>query len=418
MAEQIIEIHQRPLEASLSEHLQSGEEHDALQGETMELNMGPQHPCTHGVLRLVLELDGEIAIKVTPHLGYLHRGKEKLAEIMTYYQFLPYVDRLDYLAPLANDCCYIGAVEKLAGIEVTPRCAAIRVICCEMARVSAHLLGLGAFSMDIGAMSMFLYTFNERERIYDLIEMLTGARLTTSYPRVGGLSRDATPDFLRELQRFLNDFPAKIDEYEKLLTRNRIFVDRTQGIGVLSADRAIAMGVTGPCLRAAGVPMDLRKDRPYLNYEQYDFEVPIGTKGDSYDRYLVRMEEMRQSLRILQQAHDTIPSGPFNIDDPKVTLPPKDTVLTKMEELIHQFIVVTEGIETPSGEVYYSMENPKGELGFYIYSTGEKSPYRLKIRAPSFSNLALCDELMRGHMVADITAILGSLDFVMGEADR
>src|SRR5436190_18548678 len=311
------------------------DELDDVHGEPMVLNMGPSHPATHGVLRIVLELDGEIITRATPDVGYLHRGDEKIAENMTYTQFIPYTDRLDYLAPLANNVAYALAVEKLLGIEkqLPPRCQYIRVICCELARISSHLLGLGAFALDIGAMTIFLHTFTEREKIYNLIEALTGARFTTTYTRIGGLSRDLPPGWIEQCRAFLNEVVKNFDESEKLLTRNRIFIDRTRNIGVLPKEVAIDYGVTGPNLRGSGVEYDLRKAHPYLVYDQLQFDIPIGSVGDCYDRYLVRMEEMRQSVRILRQCLDKLPDGPINVPDNKTTMPTKEKVLTRMEEL-------------------------------------------------------------------------------------
>jgi len=391
-----------------------------MQTEKMVLNMGPSHPATHGVLRIVLELDGEIITKAIPDVGYLHRGDEKIAENMTYTQFIPYTDRLDYLAPLANNVAYALAVEKLMGIDqkLPPRCQYIRVICCELARISAHLLGLGAFAMDVGALTVFLHTFTERERIYNLIESLTGARFTTTYTRIGGLSRDLPPGWIEQCRKFLDEVVVNFDESEKLLTRNRIFVDRTRDVGVILREDAIDYGLTGPNLRGSGVDYDLRKAHPYLCYADLDFEIPVGSVGDCYDRYLVRMEEMRQSVRILRQCLDKLPDGPINIADGKIVLPKKDKVLTSMEELIHQFILVTQGVNAPVGEIYFGAENPKGELGFYINSKGGGTPNRMKIRAPSFVNLSILSHLLPGHMMSDTVAILGSLDFVMGECDR
>jgi len=391
-----------------------------LHGEKMVLNMGPSHPATHGVLRIVLELDGEIITQAAPDIGYLHRGDEKIAENMTYTQFIPYTDRLDYLAPLANNVAYVLAVEKLLGIDkqLPPRCQFIRVICSELSRVSSHLLGLGSFAMDVGAMTVFLHTFTEREKVYNLCESLTGARFTTSYTRIGGLARDLPPGWVEQCRKFCREVVVNIDETETLLTRNRIFVDRTQNIGVISRENAIDYGLSGPNLRGSGIDHDLRKQHPYLVYDQLEFDVPIGSKGDCYDRYLLRVEEMRQSVRLLQQCLDKLPGGPVNVPDMKIVLPPKDRVLTRMEELIHHFINVTQGVNAPPGEVYFAHENPKGELGFYIYSKGGGTPYRLKIRAPSFVNLSILPKLLPGHMVSDIVAILGSLDFVMGECDR
>ncbi len=389
-----------------------------LLGEKMTVNMGPSHPATHGVLRLEIELDGEIITKATPHVGYLHRGDEKIAENMHYNQFVPYTDRLDYLAPLANNVAYALAVEKLMGWELPPRGKAIRVICCEMARISAHLLGLGAYAMDTGAMTVFLYTFTEREKLYNLCEILTGARFTTSYTRIGGQTRDLPDNFLPALSDFLNQFTPVIDEIDKLLTRNKIFVDRTKDLGVISKEDAIAYALSGPNLRASGVEHDVRKSNPYLDYQNYDFDIPIGSVGDCYDRYLVRIEEIRQSVSILRQAIEKLPSGPINVADEKNILPDKEKVMTKMEELIHHFIIATQGVDAPPGEIYFGAENPKGELGFYIRSKGGGVPHRLKIRSPSFVNLSILPKLLPGHMMSDVVAILGSLDFVMGESDR
>ena len=405
----------------------SSDELQDMQGEKMVLNMGPSHPSTHGVLRIILEMDGEIITKAIPDVGYLHRGDEKIAENMTYTQFIPYTDRLDYLAPLHNNVVYALAVEKLMGIDqqLPPRCQYIRVICCELSRISAHLLGLGAFAMDVGALTVFLHTFTEREKIYNLIEALTGARFTTSYTRIGGLSRDLPPGWVAQCRKFLDEVVVNFDESEKLLTRNRIFVDRTRDVGVLSKADAIDFGVTGPNLRGSGVDYDLRKAHPYLVYKDLEFDVPIGSVGDCYDRYLVRMEEMRQSVRILRQCLDKLPGGadnqsgePVNISDGKTVLPPKNKVMTSMEELIHQFMLVTQGVNAPAGEIYFGGENPKGELGFYINSKGGGTPHRLKIRAPSFVNLGVLPHLLPGHMMSDVVSILGSIDFVMGECDR
>jgi NADH-quinone oxidoreductase subunit D len=400
----------------MAAELPAGE--DALHGQQVILNMGPSHPSTHGVLRIVLELDGETVVRADPDIGYLHRGMEKIAEGMTYTQFIPYTDRLDYLAPLSNNVAYIMAVEKLMGITVPPRARVIRVICCEMARISAHLLWLGTGALDLGAATVFFHTFRERETLYNLIESLTGGRLTTSYPRVGGLARDLPEGWTRPLRAFVSSFPKVLDELDALLTGNQIWMDRTQEVGVIGANDAIAFGMTGPNLRACGVPYDLRRTEPYLDYDQYEFNVPVGKNGDAFDRYLVRFEEMRQSIRILDQALKRLPEGPINIDDPKVVLPPKDNVLKKMEELIQQFMLVTEGFAAPSGEVYHAIEAPKGELGFYIRSEGGKSPYRLHIRSPSFISLQAIETMAVGGQVSDLIAIIASLDPVMGEVDR
>jgi NADH-quinone oxidoreductase subunit D len=396
----------------------SSEPVEDILGEKLVINMGPSHPATHGVLRLILEMDGEVITKATPDIGYLHRGDEKIAENMHYNQFIPYTDRLDYLSPIANNVAYALAVEKLMGWTLPPRGQAIRVICCELARISSHLLGVGCFAMDCGAMTVFLYTFTEREKIYNLVELLSGARFTTSYTRIGGMIRDTPPGFLEGVAKFCDEIIPVVDEVDSLLSRNRIFVDRTRDLGVITKEDAISYGLSGPNLRGSGIDHDLRKRHPYLGYEQYDFDVPIGSAGDCYDRYLVRMEEIRESVKILRQVLEKMPSGPIAVNDPKNVAPPKTTVLTKMEELIHHFILHTEGVDAPAGEVYFGHENPKGELGFYIHSKGGGVPHRLKIRAPSFVNLSILPKILPGHMMSDVVSILGSLDFVMGECDR
>jgi len=387
--------------------------------EKMSLSMGPSHPSTHGVLRIQLELDGEVVTKADPVIGYLHRGDEKIAENMTYNQFVPYTDRLDYLAPLANNMAYAIAVEKLAKLEVPPRCQAIRVITAELARISSHLLGLGAFGIDVGAWTVFLYSFTEREKLYKLFEELTGARFTTSYSRIGGLFRDVPEGWLERVNAFCDQFLPILDEILQLLTRNKIFMDRAAGVGIISKEDAIAYGVTGPNLRGSGIPLDLRKDKPYSGYEQYEFDVPVGATGDAYDRYLVRGEEMRQSVRIVRQAVAKFPGGPWYAENAKKIFGPrKEKILTSMEELIQNFMLVTEGPQMPAGEVYFEAENPKGALGFFIVSKGGGVPWRLKIRAPSFCNLSILPKLCVGAMISDVVSILGSLDFVMGECDR
>jgi len=387
-------------------------------GELVTINMGPSHPSTHGVLRLVLELDGEIVRKCTPHVGYLHRGMEKLAENKTYHQFIPYTDRLDYLSPLTNNVGYVLAVEKLLGIDVPPRARAIRVLISELSRISSHLLWLGAHAVDLGAITVFFYTFREREITYDFIQALTGTRMTTSYTRVGGLARDLPEGFLDDFKVWLKRVPGQIQEWESLLTHNKIWIGRTKEIGILKLEDAIDLGVTGPNLRASGKDWDIRKAQPYSGYDELDFDIPVGTVGDVYDRYLVRMEEMRQSVRILDQIVEKLPGGPILTEDRKIVLPPKEKVLTKMEELIHQFIIVTESFDAPVGEVYHAIEAPKGELGFYIKSEGGASPYRLKIRSPSFVTLQALPKISEGQLISDLVAIIASLDPVMGEVDR
>jgi NADH-quinone oxidoreductase subunit D len=398
--------------------LEHGSQPDPIAGETFEINMGPQHPATHGVLRLLLTLDGETVRSCKPHIGYLHRGVEKIGENKTYLQFIPYTDRLDYLAPLATNVAYALAVEKLLDIELTQRCRVIRVIASEVARISSHLLWLGTHAIDLGAVTMFFYTFTERETIYNLIEELTGTRLTTSYTRVGGLSRDMSDKFVRMLREWMGKFSGEIDKYERLLTRNRIWVDRTRDVGIITKAQAVALGLSGPNLRASGVPLDLRKALPYLDYQDYEFEVPYTEDGDVYARYMLRMEEMRQSLRILEQAVERLMPGPIWSDHPKVVPPPKDDVLTRMDELIHHFMIIAEGFNPPVGEIYSSVEMPKGELGFYIVSDGGKTAYRMHIRSPSFVNLQVMEQICEGQMISDVVAIIASLDPVMGEVDR
>jgi len=421
------EIQDMQIGDSAARAAQAADELQDTHGERMVLNMGPSHPATHGVLRIVLELDGEVITKADPDVGYLHRGDEKIAENMTYTQFIPYTDRLDYLAPLANNVAYALAVEKLLGVDknLPPRCQYIRVMCCELARISAHLLGLGAFAMDTGAVTVFLLTFTEREKIYNLAESASGARLTTSYTRIGGLMRDIPPTWCGQVKQFCDEFEVALGEAETLLTRNRIWVDRLRDLAVVSKAMAIDYGFSGPNLRGSGVDWDLRKNKPYLCYPDLEFDVALGSVGDCYDRYLVRMEEMRQCVRILRQCLQKIPGGwgndakePVSLPDGKITLPDKQKVLSSMEELIHQFMLVTEGVDCPPGEVYFGHENPKGELGFYINSRGGGVPYRLKIRGPSFINLSILGELLPGCMISDVPVVLGSLDFVMGESDR
>jgi len=387
-------------------------------GDRMVLNMGPQHPSTHGVLRLLLEVDGERVVRCVPDVGYLHRGKEKIGESLGYHRYIPYTDRLDYLAPLANNCSAAWAFEKVCGITAPPRAQAIRTIVCELARISAHLLGLGAYSMDMGAMTMFLYTFTEREELYNFFEYLTGARFTTSYTRIGGVARDASDDWLRSVRTFCDGFSKKVDTWETLLTNNRIWRIRNEGVGVISQDMALSYGLTGPVLRGSGIGYDVRKDRPYGMYADVDFDVPVGEHGDCYDRYLVRIEEMRQSARIAVQVIDQMPDGPILADEPKFVLPRKQDVLTGMEQLIHQFMLITGEMDTPKGEVHSHSENPKGEAGYIIRSEGGAAPWRMKFRAPSFVNLQVLKDIVPGHLIADVVAILGSIDFVMGECDK
>ena len=391
---------------------------EGLRTKTYTLNMGPQHPSTHGVLRLHMELDGEEVVRCVPDMGYLHRAMEKLAEEKTFHQFVPYTDRLDYLSPLHNNTTFMLAVEKLCGIEAPPRAQYIRTIGCELARLSSHLLGLGTWGLDLGAMTVFFLMFREREIIYNLFEMLTGARMMTSFTRVGGTAFDMTPEIAKAIRNFLSYMPDKIDDYEDLLTSNRIWMQRTQGIGVITPEQAIDLSLTGVNLRGSGVNWDLRKTMPYLVYDQFDFDVPLGTHGDVFDRYMLRVQEMRQSLRIIRQALDGLPEGPYQIEDPKISLPPKEKVYDSMEELIHHFKIVCEGVAAPPGEVYFAAENPKGELGFYIVGDGTSHAYRLHIRSPSFISLRALPDICQGRLLADVVACLGSIDIVLGEVDR
>lgn len=382
------------------------------------LNMGPQHPATHGVLRLLIRLDGETVIGCVPEVGYLHRGYEKLAEASSYHEFIPHTDRLDYLSPLSNNVAYVLAVEKLLGIEAPPRAQYIRTIVSELARISSHLLWLGSMAMDVGALTVFMWSFREREKLYDVFELLVGARFTTSYTRIGGLAHDMTDEARDAVHAFITEFPAKLLECEKLLNKNRIFVERTDGIGVIERDVAIDLGLTGPNLRACGVQHDLRRANPYLVYEQLDFEVPVYEGGDSLARYYVRMDEMKQSQKMVVQLLEKIPQGEIHTQAPKKVLPRKERIYTKMEELIHDFMLINFGVDPPPGEVYHAVEAPKGELGFYFYSNGEGHPWRMKIRSPSFVNLQSLPVMLLGNMVSDVVAIIGSLDPVMGEADK
>jgi NADH-quinone oxidoreductase subunit D len=387
-------------------------------GENMLINIGPQHPATHGVLRLVLELDGETVIKCTPHIGYLHSSFEKLGEYRTWNQIVPLTDRMDYLAPLIYNCAYAMAVEKLMGVQVTERCKVVRVILMEMDRIFSHLLWLGTTAIDLGAFTVFLYTFQERERIYNLHESYTGARITTSATRIGGMMADLPAGWIESLRTFVDTFPGTLDEVETLLTNNAIWLGRTQDVGVISGEDALNFGLTGANLRASGIDYDVRKDRPYYDYETYDFVVPVGEHGDIYDRYMCRMEEMRQSLLILKQAMDRLPGGPINIDDPRIILPPKSAAMNDMESMIHHFKVVMEGVRAPVGESWFSVESSKGELGMYVVSDGGSKPVRWRVRGPSFINIAALPFMVEGALLSDVIAVNASLDIVLGEIDR
>jgi NADH dehydrogenase I D subunit len=396
------------------------ESDDALSSERMILNLGPQHPATHGTLRLTLQLDGERITDCIPDIGYLHTGFEKLGEHHTYNQWVTVTDRMNYLSPLSNNIGYSLAVERLMGLDVPERAQYIRVILCELSRIADHLVWLGTHALDIGAMTVFLYTFEQRELLYNLFEAITGARLTTSYTRIGGLGWDVPEDFRETVLAFTSRFPETVAQVNRLLTGNRIWVDRTKDIGLISADEAIAWNATGPMLRGSGVDYDLRKHEPYMCYEDFEFEIPVGANGDVYDRYLVRMEEMNQSLRIVEQAVNRLPGGPVQVDDAKVILPKKDEVYFGMESLIHHFKVTMDGhgITPPVGEAYTATEAPNGELGFYVVSDGSGTAYRLRVRPPSLMNYQCFPQLVGGHMVADVVAILGSLNVIAGELDR
>src|SRR5579884_84014 len=386
--------------------------------EDMLLNMGPQHPSTHGVLRIVLELEGETIVKATPHLGYLHRGVEKLAENSTYPQIIPLTDRLDYVSAMTNNYAFVRTKEKLLQVQVPERAEYIRTIVAEVQRIAGHLFWLGTQALDIGAMTVFFYTFREREVLLDLFELICGARLTMSYYRVGGVDRDFTPEIIDRLYKFLETFPEKITEYNTLLENNRIWIARTKGIALISAEDAINFGLTGPPLRGSGVNYDIRKAEPYGVYDKVEWEVPLGKNGDTYDRYWIRVEEMRQSAKIVKQCLDRLPQGPIMANLPTITYPPRDKVLTDMESLIHHFMIATRGFDVPEGEVYCGTEAPKGELGFYIRSMGGNKPYRMRIRPPSFIHMGAFEHMAKGYMIADIVTIFGTYDIVMGECDR
>lgn len=380
--------------------------------------MGPQHPSTHGVLRLVIELDGEIIDKITPHIGYLHRGIEKLSEHRTYHQALPLTDRMDYLAPMHNNLGYVLAVEKLLGVEVPERAKTVRIITAELTRLKSHLVWLACHALDIGAMTVFIYAFREREKIMQLYEKISGARMTSNYYRVGGLSSDVYGGFERDVQEIVDTFPGHFDTYEGLLTKNTIWLQRTIGNGVISAEDAIDAGITGPALRGSGVDWDLRRDNPYSGYEKYSFKVPVGEKCDTFDRYKVRLVEMREAINIISQALKDLKPGPVLADLPQVCYPPKENVYNSIEGLIHHFKIASEGFAVPEGEVYQGVENPKGELGYYLVSDGSNKPYRMRVRPPSFVNLSAIERMAKGSMLADLVAVIGTLDIVLGEIDR
>jgi len=386
--------------------------------DSMTLNMGPQHPSTHGVFRVVLEMDGELVDSAEPHIGFLHTGIEKTSEAKRYVHVIPMTDRLDYLSPPGNNLAFCLTVEKLLQTDVPERANYLRVIMCELARMASHLVWLATHALDIGAMTVFLYCWREREMILDLNEEISGVRMMTSYIRLGGVAQDSTPGWLQSVRKFIEYFPAKIDEYERLLTHNPIWLDRTQNIGVMSREEAINWSMSGPVLRASGVNWDLRKKRPYSGYENFEFEVPTGKNGDIYDRYLVRVAELRQSREIVKQALKKLPSGPYKVDDNKISLPNRKTLKSSMEALIHHFKLVSEGVSVPKGETYVPVEGPRGEVGFYIVSDGSNVPSRVKLRAPSFMAIPGMCKMMEGCFIADVVGIIGSIDIVMGEVDR
>jgi NADH-quinone oxidoreductase subunit D len=384
----------------------------------MVINMGPQHPATHGVLRLVLEIDGEIIVRIYPEIGYLHTGIEKTCEAKFYHQVVPLTDRINYLDPLSNNLCYALTVEKLLSLEIPPKAQWMRVLLAELSRLNSHLIWLGTHAMDIGALTVFLYTFREREDILRLFEAVSGQRMMTSYIRIGGLAMEPPLDFLDRVQAFIRIFPEKIDEYANLLTGNPIFRNRLVGVGHLSAEDAVALGVTGPPLRASGVDFDLRRDMPYSSYEKFQFNVPTSTACDCWARYEVRLVEMRESVKIIQQALDGMPEGPVKADAPKIVLPDREKMKTQMEALIHHFKIVTEGFAVPAGEVYQGIECGHGQMGYYVVSDGTAKPYRVHMRYPSFATLQALEVMCKGRLIADLVAVIGSIDIVLGEIDR
>ncbi len=390
----------------------------AITGETMLLNMGPHHPSTHGVLRLLLELDGEEIVTCLPDVGFLHTGIEKNIEAKTYEKAVTLTDRMDYLAPMSNNMVFCMAIEKLVGLDVPERAQVMRVICLELTRLNSHLVWLGTHALDLGAMSVFLYCFREREMILNMFEMISGQRMMTSYIRPGGVWRDFPPEFLPALEAFLDYFPAKVDEYERLLTNNPLWIDRTQGIGVIEPEKALAWGVSGPSLRGSGVNWDIRKAMPYSGYEQYEFDVPLGEHGDVYDRYMVRVREMRESVKIIRQAIKKLPKGPFRSQNRKYVPPPRSELGQSMEAVIHHFKLWTEGFAVPDAEVYVSIESPRGEIGCYLHGDGGNKPRRAHFKTPSFMHIGAMPMIAQGYLIADLVAIIGSVDIVLGDCDR
>jgi NADH-quinone oxidoreductase subunit D len=388
------------------------------QDKTMILNMGPQHPSTHGVLRVLLEIDGETVVRMMPDIGFLHTGIEKTCEAKFYHQVVPLTDRIDYLCPMTNNLCYVLAVEKLLGLEIPPRAQWLRVMMNELTRINSHLVWLGTHAMDIGAMTVFLYCFREREEILRLFEAISGQRMMTSYFRIGGVALEPPLDFFDRVRKFADKFPSRVDEYEGLLTGNPIWVMRTKGVAKISAEDAIALGASGPTLRGSGVDIDLRRDAPYTGYENFKFKVPLGKEGDVFDRYMCRVAELRESIGMVKQALDGIPSGRVKADAPKVVLPDREKMKTEMEALIYHFKIVTEGFAVPEGEVYQAIESPRGEMGYYVVSDGSSKPYRVHMRSACLANMQTLPKMCEGRLIADVVAAIGSIDIVLGEIDR
>ncbi len=384
----------------------------------MILNMGPQHPSTHGVLRLLLEIDGETVVRMMPDIGFLHTGIEKTCEAKFYQQVVPLTDRIDYLCPMTNNLCYVLAVEKLLGLEIPPRAQWLRVMMNELTRINSHLVWLGTHAMDIGAMTVFLYCFREREDVLRLFEAISGQRMMTSYFRVGGVALDAPLDFFSRVRKFADRFPSRVDQYEGLLTGNPIWLMRTKGVAKISAEDAIAMGASGPTLRGSGVDIDLRRDMPYSGYENFKFKVPVGKEGDVFERYMLRVAELRESIEIVKQALDGMPSGPIKANAPKVVLPDREKMKTEMEALIYHFKIITEGFAVPEGEVYQAVESPRGEMGYYVVSDGGPKPYRVHMRSACLANMQTLPKMCEGRLLADVVAAIGSIDIVLGEIDR
>jgi NADH-quinone oxidoreductase subunit D len=388
------------------------------QDRTMILNMGPQHPSTHGVLRLILEIDGENVVRMMPDIGYLHTGIEKTCEAKFYQQVVPLTDRIDYLCPMTNNLCYVLAVEKLLGLEIPPRAQWIRVMLNELTRINSHLVWLGTHALDIGAMSVFLYCFREREDVLRLFEAVSGQRMMTSYFRIGGLALEPPLGFFERVKAFADRFPSRVDEYEELLTSNPIWVERTKGVAYMAPEDAIALGATGPTLRASGVDIDLRRDMPYSSYDKFQFKVPVSKDGDVFARYICRVQELRESNKIVQQTLAGVPEGSIKADAPKVVLPDREKMKTQMEALIYHFKIITEGFAVPAGEVYQAVESPRGEMGYYIVSDGTAKPYRVHMRGASFANLQTLPKMCEGRLIADVVAAIGSIDIILGEIDR